>query len=425
VQVTEFGSWTAVAQWGDALFKADAQSIEAVKQLADRIKREHATQDARVTAAIRFVQDDIRYLGIEMGRNSHEPHQPRETLEQRFGDCKDKTFLLCLLLRELGLDAHPAMVNTRLRHHLDDYLPSPFVFDHVIAEVRANGETYWIDGTISDQGGHLATIETPNDERALVVSGDTLGLSHIVTRTRGAVTIAQDYDVRANDEPSMMTVKTTYSGREADDLRARLASTSIGDVAKEHLNQFAADQPKIEADGTPQIRDDREADTIVITERYRLRGLLANGHWTFTPRHIERFLKRPETMVRRTPLAFDYPLDITQSATFSLPVRARGYSEDWIHTTNAFELSRRVKSSGRRVELTYRLRSRSDAVNVGDVPQHLTELNALNETLGYTITPRPALASAAEWSVGGLFLLLLGALLGASRGRRRNMQHAG
>ena len=61
------------------------------------------------------------------------------------------------------------MVNTKLRHSMDGELPSPFEFDHVITNVVANGHSYWIDPTLAEQGGTLETIETPNDERALVV----------------------------------------------------------------------------------------------------------------------------------------------------------------------------------------------------------------------------------------------------------------
>jgi hypothetical protein len=135
IQVSEFASWSEVAHWANALFQLDDESRDAVSELAARIRSENKTRDAQIVAAIRFVQDDIRYLGIEMGRNSHEPHQPADVLDQRWGDCKDKSFLLASLLRELGVEAYPAMVNTKLRRSLDDELPSPFNFDHVIDQV--------------------------------------------------------------------------------------------------------------------------------------------------------------------------------------------------------------------------------------------------------------------------------------------------
>ena len=110
IQVTEFASWNEVAQWADEMFQIDQHSLDAVRLEVARIKAEHKTREEQITATLRFVQDDIRYLGIEMGPNSHQPHQPWETLESRWGDCKDKTLLLVAMLRELGVDAHPALV---------------------------------------------------------------------------------------------------------------------------------------------------------------------------------------------------------------------------------------------------------------------------------------------------------------------------
>ena len=47
-----------------------------------------------------------------MGTNSHQPTPASETLALRYGDCKDKTVLLISLLKALGVEAHPALVNT-------------------------------------------------------------------------------------------------------------------------------------------------------------------------------------------------------------------------------------------------------------------------------------------------------------------------
>jgi transglutaminase-like putative cysteine protease len=400
VQLTEFRTWAEVAQWAAALYKADDASMKAVREIAARIRHEHTTRDAQLTAAIRFVQDDIRYLGIEMGRNSHEPHQPAVTLAQRYGDCKDKAFVLSLLLRELGVEAQPAMVNTKLRHRLDDYLPSPWIFDHVIAEVVTDGQPRWIDGTISEQGGRLSTIETPNDERALVIAPTTNALTRIATRDKGGIVIEQTYDVADEAQPANMDVVATYRGRDADDLRARLATTSIADLGREHLNRYAADHPRIESLGTPKVADDRDRDVVVVREHYRIRDLFTNGAVIYSPRSLDLCLKRPATRIRSTPLAFDYPLDLTQRATFRL---ARGVARQRQHDERdspAFHYERDVESDGKELTLTYRLRASRNAVAVNDIARHLTALNDITSHMAWTVEPRPTLASAADWSWG-------------------------
>jgi transglutaminase-like putative cysteine protease len=414
VQVTEFRSWNEVAQWAAALYRPEPASLAAVREIAARIRREQTTDEARITAAIRFVQDDIRYLGIEMGRNSHEPHQPATTLAQRYGDCKDKAFLLCLLLRELGIEARPAMVNTKLRRRLDDYLPSPFVFDHVIAEVVRGKQTSWIDGTIANQGGLLSTIETPSDERALVIDAGTVALAHIGTREKGGVVVEQTYDVPEEAKPATMEVVATYRGRDADDLRARLATASLADIGREHLNRYAADQPRIEPMGAPTVQDDRDANVIVLRERYRIRDLFTNGAFSYVPRAVSLFLARPETKIRSTPLRFDYPLDITERATFRLPRSVAREQRREERESPAFHFERQVESSGRKVILTYRLRARRDSIAVADVPKHLTTLNDISDHLSYSVAPQqPVLASfaAVTWSWPWLAIVALAVLL--------------
>jgi hypothetical protein len=418
VQVSEFASWAEVAQWSEALFALDDRSKAEVKTLAGTFRAQHATRDAQITAAIRFVQDDIRYLGIEMGRNSHEPHQPWETLEARWGDCKDKTLLLVTLLRELGLDAHPALVNTRLQHRLAEKMPSPFLFDHVIAQVVDGAKTYWVDGTIADQGGTLATLETPSDGHALVISPATTGLTRIDTRRDGGTHVEQRYVTTSYTEPVRLEVQTTYSGIDADDMRSEIASLSAEDFAHDRINDLAVDQPKIEAAGTPTIKDDRAANVIVVTEHYRVRELWDDGAWTWYPRVLEEHLGRPDTMIRKMPLAFTWPLNVRQTATFTFPedvdVKKRTAATD----TPAFRYEYAVDRIGHTVTVRQSLRAKADAVEARDVPEHLTKLSGIWSKIGYRLSPDGARApkgvqaaaatvpSSTQWGLGAFVVAM-------------------
>ncbi|HUP59066.1 MAG TPA: DUF3857 domain-containing protein [Thermoanaerobaculia bacterium] len=407
VQVTEFASWSEVAVWANAMFQLDERSSDEVKKLAARIYGVSASHEARVTAAIRFVQDDIRYLGIEMGRNSHEPHQPWETLYSRWGDCKDKTLLLVALLRELGVEAYPALVNTRIEHRLADKLPSPFLFDHVIAQVIDRGRTYWVDGTISDQGGTLASIETPNDGRALIVRAETHALTPIVTNTNGSMLVEQTFTTTDYAKPTLLSVKTTFTGGRADAMRSELASLSLEDFASGRINDLAMDSPKIEAGGAPKIHDDRSRNMIVVTEKYVLRDLWKDGHWTWYPRVLESHLRRPDTMIRAMPLDFDYPLDVRQTVTFNFPEVIAVEESTSVTETPTFRYEYVVDRNGRTVWIKQSLRARRGFVEAKDVPDHLTKISAIWSEIGYRLalprrdSPTPA---PLKWGVG-LFIV--------------------
>jgi transglutaminase-like putative cysteine protease len=426
VEVSEFASWHDIALWSDSLFQLNAASRTAVAQLAQQIRASHPRKDDQILAAIRFVQDEIRYLGIEMGRNSHQPHQPAEVLEQRWGDCKDKSFLLASLLRELGVEAYPALVNTKLRHNMDRELPSPFEFDHVIAQVRRGAATYWIDPTLADQGGSLETIETPNDERALVVRKETNGLTTITTNQKGSTLVAMTYTTPSWEAPTSLVVQTTYSGGDADVVRADLASMTTADLAKQRLNRLAADQPKIASAGPLRIRDDRERNVIVLTARYTIRGFWSNGAFAVNPHAIQDHLKKPETIIREMPLALDFPLALHERIVVHLPAAMTIDGSGDRVETRALRYVSSVQESGNTVTIDYDLRALADGIAAKDVPDHLSKMNSLLDGTAITLKRRTALEAAASATkttapASAIAIILLMAAATRRKGKKREL----
>jgi len=167
VELSEFESWGAVARWGSEIYRAPNTVPEELDREIQKIAQLQ-TEPSRVVAALRYVQDNIRYLGIEVGANSHKPYPIETILSRRFGDCKDKALLLCTMLRRLGFDASPALVSTDLRQTVADWLPSPLAFDHLVVYLRLHGMEFWLDGTNRDQGGKLEEMYFPAFGEALV-----------------------------------------------------------------------------------------------------------------------------------------------------------------------------------------------------------------------------------------------------------------
>jgi len=90
---------------------------------------------------VAYLNREIRYTGIEFDRASIIPHMPSETLEHRYGDCKDKATLLVALLRSLDIPANVALlaIGDRLEVPIDQ--PGLGLFDHAIVYVPGNPST--------------------------------------------------------------------------------------------------------------------------------------------------------------------------------------------------------------------------------------------------------------------------------------------
>lgn len=61
---------------------------------------------------VRFVENEIRYRGENLGVYSHTPKAASHVLAKGAGDCKEKSNLLLALLTTIGVDANLALVNT-------------------------------------------------------------------------------------------------------------------------------------------------------------------------------------------------------------------------------------------------------------------------------------------------------------------------
>lgn len=149
LQFSSYPSWAAVAQPLVPHFAAARKVADGspVALEADRIKASTADPELRMLAALRLVQDKVRYVALLLGEGAYVPSSAEESWSRKFGDCKGKTALLLALLDRLGIAAEPLLVSNQFYDRLHSQLPSLALFDHVIVRARINGKTYYLDGT--------------------------------------------------------------------------------------------------------------------------------------------------------------------------------------------------------------------------------------------------------------------------------------
>jgi len=126
-------SWDEVAEWYNKLAKDRYEASDEIKALADELTSDLTEREDKIKAIYHFVASQIRYLGIEYGVGAYQPKHAKDVLKYRYGDCKDKTTLMISMLRYLGINAFPVMINIFPHEKIDVDMPSPGQFNHVIA----------------------------------------------------------------------------------------------------------------------------------------------------------------------------------------------------------------------------------------------------------------------------------------------------
>src|SRR5690606_35208309 len=238
-----------------------------------RIASTETSDEGRLLAALRFVQGEIRYLGVEVGPGSHAPNPPDQVLARRFGDCKDKTLLTITLLDRLGIEAHPALVNTSKRRALEQRMPHPGQFDHVLVQAKLGGRTLWLDPTRATQNADLAHLVQADFDLALIVDGSGKGL---VSMSEGRQPVPvrlvkATFDARGGlDKPVPFTVTTTLEGERAESMRNTLATTSFEEMQKSYLNFYAGYYSGLHIAKPMEVKDDERNNRIVTVEHYQI-----------------------------------------------------------------------------------------------------------------------------------------------------------
>ena len=120
------------------IIAADKETKSKVEEIVSALTNERE----KTKALYNFVQSEIRYVAIEIKRGRVIPHNPSEVFMNKYGDCKDKAFLLITMLREEGIDAMPILTRTANSGQVIKQFVSAQQFNHVIVAVPA---TYFTD----------------------------------------------------------------------------------------------------------------------------------------------------------------------------------------------------------------------------------------------------------------------------------------
>lgn len=388
VQLTEFKNWAEVDQWALALFQNSSQlSPELLKNIG--IWKKITSREQQVLAVLRFVQDQIRYFGIEIGASSQKPADPATVFTRRYGDCKDKSLLFVTLLRALGIEAYPVLVNTQARQTIAGWLPAAGIFDHCIAVVRLDGKNWWLDPTAGYQRGMLADHYLPDYGCGLVISPKTTALTLIPQTTGMPLTFTTEYfDLGRKLDVSNLKVVTVAEGRDADMLRELFANTKRSDIEKNYLHFYADAYPGTKLASPIEIQDDEAQDRFQVTEFYTIDKAWIKSdqdgkfHCDFYPFVMSDFIKRPLDVERTQPLAVDYPQHQILRTEITVPGNWTYQKENKSIVDPAFVFQKQSSRAGKTLILKYEYQSRSDSVPAERVAGYLHDLDNVSKCLG-------------------------------------------
>lgn len=393
IQVSEYKTWEELQIWANHLFYNEEPISNAIKNKVNELKIINATKEQQLIAALQFVQNEVRYVGIETGEYSHKPESPNKIFNQRYGDCKGKTVLLCLLLNQLGIEAYPALVNSYYRESIANFLPAPEDFNHCIAKVKFNNHNYWLDPTISYQHGSLENHYCPLYGKALVVNDNSKGLSDVVTVSQGFTKVIEVFVIKDTINPVQLDVYTDYFGRDADFFRSNFASSGRTNLEDNFLKFYESKFPEIASLKPIEIFDDTLKNKINTVEKYQIKNLWERTDSSsnkieayFYADIIRSLIHDPSTNKRVTPFALNHPKNFEEDIKlvlwekWDIKEKQKRIKNKWIDFFYKYSLN------GDTIILNYSYKTLQDHVLPNEISSYSKDVQKIYDNSTYGIS---------------------------------------
>lgn len=408
--VSNFSGWGEVVSWALPLYKYDSRDISAILKSVNK----KVLTEEKIPELIRMVQDDIRYLGLESGMSAYLPNPPKKVFDQKFGDCKDKSLLLVALLREEGVEAYPLLVNTERKGETKALQPSQSAFDHCVVTYEWEGKNYFVDPTISDQGGSFDNSFFPDYGVGLVIKEGVKDLIEIpqvkvpYTKIKELITV-NDFSGKAE-----FIVRSEMYGRKADETRSFFANTSKEEITQEYMNYYANLYPGISSTATVKLMDyARNGENLLtVEEYYEIPNFWQNAddssyvYGQVYPIVLESMLELPKSANRTMEYFVGDAEEFYQTTQVVLP-------ENWNITplektieAGAFTYHNKVFGAGNTVVVEHTLKRLKNTIPAIEVAELLKKKEAVMKELSFFLTHTGQQKDSSS-NLGQLSILLI------------------
>jgi len=218
-------SWSVFGQWFGNLWQGRDDLPVFVKQDVDRLIKTHGKSRDLIEAIYSSLQNETRYVSIQLGIGGFQTETAEFTAINRYGDCKALSNYLLAMLQYAGFDARPALIrNGGFSFPFDpEFVHNPF--NHAVIAVQFEGERIWVEATSSSYPlGYLGSSNSNRhallfDESGgeLVETPDLAPSDNYQKRTA---------TVNIEDEGSAsLLVSTTYGGAQHEHIRELIRAT--------------------------------------------------------------------------------------------------------------------------------------------------------------------------------------------------------
>ncbi|MFD2969593.1 DUF3857 domain-containing protein [Sphingobacterium bambusae] len=386
VECSEFSKWSDVGKWASDVNPIPTlQSSGKLSRFADQLWQK-STGDSMTYAqlAADFVQNDIRYMGIEVGEYSHRANSPEKVFAQRYGDCKDKSVLLAALLKHKGILSELILAHSTEDYGRENYLPAPSAFNHMVLYFRIDGRGQYIDPTITNQGGPFRDRYFPFYGKVLPATAGAK-LRDTEKIVAGNTRIEERFYLN-KDGAATVDVVTIYTGPNADNIRSYFKQNAKNQIEKSYLNYYQKLYKQASKRAALTYEDDLANNIFRVREFYTVKQLTerdpSSNRLAVSAYATNLSSSIPEALESRlSPIALQYPLTLEHDVYLINPddVDVPPMQENSFIDRESYYFGKNIKTDNDTLKISFRLGFHDSYVKANQVANYISDFGQKNE----------------------------------------------
>jgi len=283
-KIVSLSTWEDYAAYFTDKYKTRAGTKSILSDKIRELAPANATRVETIRALASFARS-VNYvaIGLDLGKGGGwYPRSAAEVCETNYGDCKDKSNMLCHMLAEFGIKAHPVIVHSGLRNKVEESWPSGSQFNHCIAAIEVDSE--FEGGSVIEHPdlGRLLILDPTDDltavgdlhinlqgSKGLLLAGENGGLIElpIVEPDRNLL----DRQIEAEILPNgtlLARLNESAIGQEGRPIRGAYRKTEKSSDYEQRLKRRIASSVSSPKVGTPEIVDDLDGDRFELSVEF-------------------------------------------------------------------------------------------------------------------------------------------------------------
>lgn len=308
-----------------------------IKALADSITRDCESDLCKVEKLYYWVQKNIKYIAFEYGLGGLIPRRPDEILKNRYGDCKDNSSLLHELTRQAGVNTYFTWIGTDDIPYTYSQVSSPVSDNHmIITYIDPDSNYYFLDATSKYSQIDFPSAFIQGKEAMISINESDFILKKVPLVPAYKSVYIDSVNLEINDKVIEGTGNLYLKGYQYIEGMYNLDVSEEDDIKEylEHLlrkgnNKFSLDEYDIQESG--------EIDTnLSLNYKFAIKNFVNSyGDEVYVNLNLNKEILQLKIKKDRTsPLAFDYPKEISNKFILTVP---KDYSIESVPESSSYK----------------------------------------------------------------------------------------